>query len=143
MRATRAKVRSSDAGSVNFRKTVLPSGLRIVAEMIPHVRSVSFGVWVDVGSRDEKPEKNGISHFIEHMVFKGTETRSAQQIAQSLESVGGHLNAFTSREQTCYYAKILDENLPQATEIIADILRNSTLREAIASRIPTTTSSTV
>jgi predicted Zn-dependent peptidase len=129
MRPKRKENRSSEAGSVDFRKTVLPSGLRIVAERIPHVRSVSFGVWVDVGSRDEKPEKNGISHFIEHMVFKGTETRSAQQIAQSLESVGGHLNAFTSREQTCYYAKILDENLPQATEIIADILRNSTLRE--------------
>jgi len=115
--------------SKNFKKTILPNGLRIVAERIPHVRSVSFGVWVDVGSRDEHLEKNGLSHFTEHMVFKGTKTRTAQQIAQSLESVGGHLNAFTSREQTCYYAKVLDENLPQAVEIIADILRNSVLRE--------------
>jgi len=125
----RAKGMSLRGHSGSFKKTILPNGLRIVAEKIPHVRSVSFGVWVDVGSRDEKLEKNGISHFAEHMVFKGTKTRSAQQIAQSLESVGGHLNAFTSREQTCYYAKVLDENLPQAVEIIADIIRNSVLRE--------------
>jgi predicted Zn-dependent peptidase len=129
MTSKKAKGTSFWRHSESFRKTILPNGLRIVAERIPHVRSVSFGVWVDVGSRDEKLEKNGLSHFAEHMVFKGTKTRSAQQIAQFLESVGGHLNAFTSREQTCYYAKVLDENLPQAVEIIADILRNSILRE--------------
>ncbi len=108
-----------------YKKTVLPSGLRVVTEELPGVRSIAIGVWVNVGSRDERPEENGISHFIEHMAFKGTRRRSAARIAHELESVGGSLNAFTSREQTCYYARILDRHLERATDVIADILRNS------------------
>ena len=112
-----------------FNKTVLRNGIRVLSESIPAVRSVSIGVWVDVGSRDETQELNGISHFIEHMVFKGTPSRNAQQIASSLESVGGHLNAFTSREQTCFYAKVLDEHLPNAIDVISDIMLNSLFDE--------------
>jgi len=112
------------------KKTVLDNGMRILSETVPSVRSVSLGVWIDTGSRNETIDINGISHFIEHMVFKGTKTRSAQQIAASLESVGGHLNAFTSREQTCYYAKVLDEHLPNAMEVISDIIQNSLFDES-------------
>ena len=110
-----------------YKKTVLDSGLRIVTEYIPQVRSVSLGIWVNVGSRDERPQHSGISHFIEHMLFKGTRRRSAREIADALESVGGSINAFTAREQTCYYAKVLDEHLPVAVEVLADILKNSLL----------------
>lgn len=108
-----------------YQKTVLPDGLRIITESIPAVRSISIGLWVDIGSRDELAEMNGVSHFIEHMVFKGTTNRSVQQIASYLESVGGILNAFTSREQTCFYARIIDEHLPRAVEILADLVFNS------------------
>lgn len=108
-----------------YKKTVLPSGLRVVTEELPGVRSIAIGIWVNVGSRDERPEENGISHFIEHMAFKGTRRRTAAQIAHELESVGGSLNAFTSREQTCYYARILDRHLDRAIDVLADILRNS------------------
>ena len=108
-----------------YQKTVLPDGLRIISETIPTVRSITIGLWIDAGSRDETAQMNGISHFIEHMVFKGTTNRSAKQIATYLESVGGILNAFTSREQTCFYAKIIDERLPQAVEILADLAFNS------------------
>ena len=86
-------------------------GIRVVSEEIPHVRSVSIGIWADVGSRDEDPEQNGISHFLEHMVFKGTRKRTVRDIAQSLESLGGYLNAFTTKEQTCFYARVLDSNV--------------------------------
>ncbi len=110
----------------NYRKTTLPNGLRIVTERIPSVRSVSLGVWFDVGSRNERPEENGMSHFIEHMLFKGTKRRTAMQIAESLEDVGGHLNAFTSREQTCYNVRVLDEFLGLAVDVLADITCNST-----------------
>lgn len=96
---------------------------------MPNVRSVSIGVWVNVGARNEKRSNNGISHFIEHMAFKGTETRSAYQIAREIESVGGQLNAFTSREQTCFYAHLLDENLPQAIDVLADITAHSLFRD--------------
>ncbi|MCI0596247.1 MAG: insulinase family protein, partial [candidate division Zixibacteria bacterium] len=98
-------------GNAVYKKTVLPSGLRVVTEELPGVRSIAIGIWVNAGSRDEHPEENGISHFIEHMAFKGTRKRTAAQIAHELESVGGSLNAFTSREQTCYYARILDRHL--------------------------------
>ena len=108
-----------------YKKTVFPSGLRVVTEDLPGVRSIAIGVWVNVGSRDERPEENGLSHFIEHMAFKGTKKRSAARIAHELESVGGSLNAFTSREQTCYYARILDRHLERAVDVLADILRNS------------------
>ena len=108
-----------------YKKTVLPSGLKIITESIPHVRSVSLGVWIDVGSRDEKPKSSGVSHFIEHMVFKGTKSRNAIEIASYLESVGGMLNAFTSREQTCYYAKFLDDHMEKAVDILADLITNA------------------
>jgi predicted Zn-dependent peptidase len=108
-----------------YRKTVLPNGARIITETIPHVRSVSLGLWVDVGSRDETIQSSGISHFIEHMVFKGTDTRRASEIASYLESVGGVLNAFTGREQTCYYAKFLDQHIDKAVEILFDLINNA------------------
>jgi predicted Zn-dependent peptidase len=91
-----------------YKKTILDNGVRIVSETIPYVRSVSLGVWANVGSRDEESAYNGISHFLEHMVFKGTKSRSVLDIAQSLESLGGYLNAFTNKEQTCFYARVLD-----------------------------------
>lgn len=112
-----------------FSRSQLKNGIRIVTEKIPYVRSVSIGVWLQVGSRNESVSNNGISHFIEHMMFKGTMTRSAFDIAESLESVGGHLNAFTSKELTCYYAHVLDEHLPLAVDVISDILQNSLLNE--------------
>ncbi len=94
-----------------YEKTTLRNGLRVITERMPSVRSISMGVWVDVGSRNETTEESGVSHLIEHVVFKGTRNRSAKQIASSLESIGGSLNAFTSKEQTCYTARILDEHL--------------------------------
>ncbi len=110
----------------SYTKTVLPNGVRVITEELPHVRSVSLGIWIDTGSRDEQPAMNGISHFFEHMVFKGTSKRSIQEIARSLESVGGYLNAFTGKEHTCYYARVLDEHAPLAMDVIADILSNAT-----------------
>jgi len=107
-----------------YKKTVLPNGLKIITETIPYVRSVSLGLWLDVGSRDEPDPAMGISHFIEHMVFKGTRTRTPSQIASHLESVGGVLNAFTGREQTCFYAKFLDEHLAKGVEILFDLITN-------------------
>lgn len=98
-----------------FRKAVLSNGITLVVETHPHVRSVSLGVWVRVGSSDELPAQNGLSHFIEHMVFKGTARRSAFQIATVLESVGGDLNAFTDREVTCFHATVLKEHANLAT----------------------------
>jgi predicted Zn-dependent peptidase len=110
-----------------YKKTVLENGIRVVTEKIGYVRSLAIGVWVDVGSRDEKSDEKGISHFIEHMLFKGTKKRTAKEIASSLESVGGILNAFTGREHTCYLARILDEHLNIALDVLADILKNSLL----------------
>ncbi len=112
---------------VTYNKTVLRNGLRVITEKVPSARSIAIGVWVDVGSRDEGPQENGISHFIEHMVFKGTKTRSSRKIASWLESLGGGLNAFTSREQTCFYALVLDEHLEQAVDILSDITMNATM----------------
>jgi len=108
-----------------FRKTVLPSGITLVTLTMPHRRSISFGVWCRSGARDEPSERLGISHFIEHMMFKGTERRDARAIASSLESVGGHLDAFTGREQVCYYARALGEHLPQVVDVISDIVCRS------------------
>jgi len=107
-----------------YKKTVLPNGLKIITETIPYVRSVSLGLWLDVGSRDETQSSLGISHFIEHMVFKGTRTRTPSEIASHLEAVGGVLNAFTGREQTCFYAKFLDEHLDKGVEILFDLINN-------------------
>jgi len=117
----------SSISTTTYNKTVLNNGLRIVTEKIPGVRSISIGIWINVGSRDETKMENGISHFIEHMLFKGTRERSAKEIAFSLESLGGGLNAFTSKEETCYHALVLDEHLDQAVDVLSDILINSTL----------------
>jgi predicted Zn-dependent peptidase len=108
-----------------FAKTVLENGIRIVSHEMPDNRSVSLGIWVENGSRHESEAENGISHFIEHLLFKGTERRSAAQIAEEMDAVGGVLNAFTSKENTCYYAKVLDENLALATDLLSDIFLHS------------------
>ena len=107
----------------------LKNGIRVVTEEIPTIESVSVGIWINVGSRNEKKIENGIAHFLEHMAFKGTEKRSALQIAEEIESVGGFINAYTSREITCYYAKILKEHLPLAVDILSDIISNSIFNE--------------
>jgi predicted Zn-dependent peptidase len=106
----------------NITKHTLPNGLVVITETMPHVRSVSIGLWVRNGSRREVPEENGLAHFIEHMVFKGTERRSAEAIAREMDSVGGMLDAFTSKEQICFNAKVLDEHLPIAFDVIADLV---------------------
>jgi predicted Zn-dependent peptidase len=106
----------------NIRKHILPNGLVVITETMPHVRSVSIGLWVRNGSRGEVVEENGLAHFIEHMVFKGTERRSAEAIAREMDSVGGMLDAFTSKEQICFNAKVLDEHLPIAFDVIADLV---------------------
>jgi predicted Zn-dependent peptidase len=108
-----------------FSKTVLDNGIRVVSQEMPDHRSATLGIWVENGSRHESLEENGISHFIEHLLFKGTERRSAVQIAEEIDAVGGVLNAFTAKEYTCYYAKVLDENLPLAIDLLTDIFLNS------------------
>ena len=108
-----------------YQRTVLPNGIRIVTEAIPHVRSAAIGFWYRAGSRDETPEQNGISHFIEHLMFKGTKTRTARAIAEAIDAAGGQMNAYTSKEHTCYYARVLDQHLDLAVEILADMLLNS------------------
>jgi predicted Zn-dependent peptidase len=120
---------SSHAASALYRKTLLENGIRVVTETIPHVRSVSLGIWANVGSRDENEDQNGISHFLEHMVFKGTRKRSVRDIARSLESLGGYLNAFTTKEQTCFYARILDTHIGNAMDVLSDIFLHATFRE--------------
>jgi len=117
----------TDASS--YRRTVLDNGLRVVSEWMPNVRSVALGVWIETGSRDESAEDNGVSHFLEHMLFKGTRKRSAREIAESLESVGGSLNAFTTKELSCYSAHVLDEDLELALDVLSDLLLNATLAE--------------
>ena len=108
--------------SRRIHRDVLPNGLVVITEPMPQVRSVSVGVWVTAGSRREPAELNGISHFIEHMVFKGTERRTAEEIARSVDSVGGMLDAFTAKEMTCFNAKVLDEHLPLAFDILSDLV---------------------
>jgi predicted Zn-dependent peptidase len=110
----------------NIRRTVLPNGLQVLTERIPHVRSVSMGVWVMTGSRDEPAPLNGISHFVEHMVFKGTTTRSAQQFAREADAIGGNLDAFTSKETICFTMKVLDENLTPALDLLCDLVLHPT-----------------
>jgi predicted Zn-dependent peptidase len=105
-------------------RTVLPNGVRVVTERMPNVRSVSAGVWIGTGSREESTHQTGISHFIEHMLFKGTKNRSAEQIARSVDSIGGGLDAFTSKELVSYNIKVLDEHLPQAFDVVSDLVRN-------------------
>jgi len=102
--------------------TTLSNGVRVITEAMPHVRSVSVGVWIAVGSRRESPEQNGISHFIEHMLFKGTTKRSAEAIARSVDSIGGNLDAYTAKEMVCFNTKVLDEHLPLAFDVVADLV---------------------
>ncbi len=106
----------------DIQRFVLPNGLVVITETMQHVRSVSVGIWVRNGSRREIPEENGIAHFLEHMVFKGTERRSAEDIAREMDSVGGMLDAFTSKEQVCFNAKVLDEHLPIAFDVLSDLV---------------------
>ena len=105
-----------------YRKSVLPNGIRILTERMPHVRSVAVGVWVETGSRHEPEARGGVSHLIEHLVFKGTATRTAQDIARTMDSVGGQMDAFTTKENTCFYVQVLDEHLPLAVDLLTDIL---------------------
>lgn len=107
-----------------IQKSVLDNGIRVVSEKIPAVRSAAVGIWIETGARHELPHVSGISHFVEHMLFKGTRTRDARTIAKTIDSVGGVLNGFTSREYTCYYAKVLAEKLPLAIDLLADIVQN-------------------
>ena len=110
---------------MTVRRTVLASGLRIVTEEIPAVRSAAFGIWVNVGSRDESLKVAGASHFLEHLLFKGTKRRSALEISSSIEAVGGEMNAFTSKEYTCFYARVIDKDLPLAIDVISDLITSS------------------
>lgn len=112
------------------RRTVLPSGLRVLTEAVPAMRSVSVGVWVAVGSRDEAPNLSGASHFLEHLLFKGTKRRSALEISAAIEEVGGETNAFTAKEYTCYYARVLDTHTPLAIDVICDLITSSVLAES-------------
>ena len=111
--------------SENIDITTLPNGVRIISETVPHVQSISLGLWVGTGSRDEAPAIRGISHFIEHMLFKGTQKRTAWEIADTIEARGGHLNAFTGKETTCYETRVLSEDLELSMDILTDMFRNS------------------
>nr|WP_238390594.1 MULTISPECIES: pitrilysin family protein [unclassified Mycolicibacterium] len=117
-----ARPEAFELNTTNVRRTVLPGGLRVVTEYIPWVRSASVGVWVGVGSRDEGRSVAGAAHFLEHLLFKSTPTRSAVDIAQAVDAVGGELNAFTTREHTCYYAHVLDSDLELAVDLVADVV---------------------
>jgi predicted Zn-dependent peptidase len=108
----------------NIHRQTLPNGLNIISEEMKHIRSVSIGIWVKSGSRDETPERNGLSHFIEHMVFKGTRNRSAEAIARQVDSIGGNLDAFTAKECVCFNVKVLDEHLPIAFDVLSDLVLN-------------------
>jgi predicted Zn-dependent peptidase len=108
----------------NIRRAVLPNGLILITEEMQHIRSISIGIWVRTGSRDEDPQWNGISHFVEHMVFKGTKHRSAEAIARQVDSIGGNIDAFTAKECVCFNIKVLDEHLPIALDVLSDLVRN-------------------
>jgi predicted Zn-dependent peptidase len=125
----RASTRRLDAatGGGVITRTVLPGGLRVVTEAMPGVRSASVGIWVPVGSRDETPALAGTSHFLEHLLFKGTSRRTALDIASEMDAVGGEFNAFTEKEHTCYYATVLDRDLPLAIDIVADVVLDATI----------------
>jgi len=109
-----------------YRKTILASGIRVITESMPYVRSASLGIWADVGSAAERGEQRGVSHLVEHMLFKGTARRSAREIAETMDGVGGNLNAFTDKEATCYYAKVIDHHVPLAIDVLADMFLHST-----------------
>lgn len=113
-----------------IRSSTLPSGVRILTEAMPHVRSATIGIWADVGSAAEPAERRGVSHLVEHMLFKGTGRRSARQIAEEMDGIGGNLNAFTDKESTCYYAHIMDRHLPIAIDVLGDMFLHSRFDEA-------------
>jgi predicted Zn-dependent peptidase len=121
-RPSAAKADQRDGSTI--RRTVLPGGLRVVTEFVPSVRSASVGLWVNVGSRDEGTTVAGAAHFLEHLLFKATPTRTSVEIAQAVDAVGGELNAFTSKEHTCYYAHVLDDDLEMAVDMVADVVLN-------------------
>ncbi len=118
-----------EGGTSVIKKYTCQNGVRIVLENIPTVRSVAIGIWIGTGSRNENLKNNGISHFLEHMFFKGTKTRTAREIAESFDSIGGQVNAFTSKEYTCYYAKVLDDHAKYALDVLADMFFHSTFDE--------------
>ena len=113
---------------LSIQKNTLPNGLQVVTESMPAVRSISMGVWLRTGSRHEREDQNGIVHFLEHMVFKATRNRSGEEIARAADAIGGHLDAFTSKEFTCFSIKVVAEHLPRAFDILADLVKNPLLR---------------
>lgn len=130
MKKTTARLNNINASASQsvYKKTTLDNGIRIITETIPYVHSVSVGFWVNTGSRDESRRVNGISHFIEHMAFKGTNKYSSAQIAKQIEGYGGYLNAFTGKEATCYYSKILDEHIPRTVDVLSELVFNPKLK---------------
>jgi len=121
-----ATITASTPHPRDIRQTTLPNGLLVLTERMSHLRSVAMGVWIDCGSRDETPATNGISHFIEHMVFKGTTTRSAKDFAREVDAIGGNLDAFTGKETICFNIKVLDENVPAALDLLTDLVLHPT-----------------
>ena len=116
---------SSLGAESTVRRTVLPGGLRVVTESLPAVRSVALGIWVGVGSRDEDEAHAGATHYLEHLLFKGTRRRTALEISAEMDAVGGEMNAFTAKEYTCYYARVLDADLPLAIDVLSDMVTSS------------------
>lgn len=114
----------------NYKITVLPGGVRVISEYIPHFKSFSLGFWINVGSRDENSRNNGITHFIEHMIFKGTNNRTAKQISDAIESYGGYLNAFTSKEETCVYVRGLENNFNLYFDVLCDLVQNPLFKDS-------------
>jgi predicted Zn-dependent peptidase len=129
-RSTTRTLEKGDGGGGLVRHTVLPGGLRIVTEAMPTVRSVTVGIWVGVGSRDEAPSLAGASHYLEHLLFKGTKRRDAMTISSAIDAVGGEMNAFTSKEYTCFYARVLDTDLPLAVDMVCDLVTSSVIKAA-------------
>jgi predicted Zn-dependent peptidase len=126
--STQTTVAPASTGERDILTTTLPNGIKVITEAMSHVRSVSVGIWVSSGSRRESAEENGLSHFIEHMLFKGTANRSAEDIARSVDSIGGNLDAFTAKEMVCFNTKVLDEHLPIAMDVLSDLVLNPSFR---------------
>ncbi|MCW0216565.1 MAG: insulinase family protein [Pseudonocardia sp.] len=118
---------ASGAAVPAVSRTDLPGGIRVLTERVPGVRSVALGIWISIGSRDESPDQAGAAHYLEHLLFKGTGRRTATGIAEEMDAVGGELNAFTAKEHTCYYAHVLDEDMPMALDVLADVVTNAGL----------------
>src|SRR5689334_6346486 len=125
-----SRTQHTDAGAEpDVARTVLPGGLRVITESLPAVRSAAFGIWAGVGSRDETGGHIGATHYLEHLLFKGTRRRSALDISAAIDAVGGEMNAFTAKEYTCYYARVLDTDLPLAIDVVCDMLTGSLILE--------------